>query len=341
MNDSISDELQLAARAIAAAPIVALACHVTPDGDALGSMLAMHHLCEAAGKPNVMSWPEPFEAGNNYRSMPGLGSAVPPVRFLAEPPVMATFDCGSLARLNELAAPASHARNHGELIVVDHHASNNRYGTINAVDENAAATAVVVRELARTLGWPLNRDAAWCLYTGLVTDTGRFQYATTTPAVFSLAEELASFGLPVAQLSRELFEEHRFAYLQLAGRALSRATLVPEIRFVSTFVSQRDLDDFGVGYQEIEGLIDWVRSTAEAEVACVCKEAPDGIRVSLRAISSVDVGAIATSLGGGGHRLAAGFTMTAPIDRVLAVVRDAVQRVSVFEASHSDERSAR
>ena len=160
-----------------------------------------------------------------------------------------------------------------------------------------------------------------CLYAGLVTDTGRFQHGSTTPEVFALAEELASFDLPIARLSRELFDEHRFGYLKLAARALERATLEPSLGFVSTWVLTADLDDFGVVYEECEGLIDWVKSTAEAEVACVCKEAPDGIRVSLRSVSAVDVGAIAIRLGGGGHRLAAGFTMQATIPEVLAAIR--------------------
>src|SRR3954466_14623854 len=125
---------------------------------------------------------------------------------------MIKFDCGSLARLAELGAPAVNAR---ELIVLDHHLSNDRYGTINVIDVDAAATAVVVRRLATRLGWDLTRDAAMCLYTGLVTDTGRFQYQSTTPEVFSLAEELSRFDLPIPALSRQLFEEHRLAYLKL------------------------------------------------------------------------------------------------------------------------------
>ena len=299
---------------------LALACHVSPDGDALGSMLGFVHLAEAAGIEIVCSWPSPHAVANHYRSIPGLDRAVPSSEFPKSPPAMVTFDCGSLGRLSELKPSALYAASHGELVVLDHHVSNDAYGTINAISPKAPATAAVVRELARELGWELNEKAAWCLYVGLVTDTGKFQYQSVTPEVFGLAQELASFGLPLAQISRELFDEHRFAYVRLAADALSRAELDERRGFVSTSVSLADLARFGVGYDEAEGLIDWVRTTAEAEVACVLKEAPEGFRVSLRSVDVVDVGAIAAALGGGGHRLASGFTMRASLDEVRAAV---------------------
>ncbi len=299
---------------------LALACHVSPDGDALGSLLGFAHLADAAGLTTVSAWPSPHAVAHHYRSIPGLDRGVASVEFPLQPPVMFTFDCGSLGRLVELKPAAQYAAAHGQLVVLDHHVSNDAYGSINAISPTAAATAVVVRELARELGWELNYKAAWCLYVGLVTDTGKFQYQSVTPAVFALAEELSSFGLPLAKISRELFDEHRFAYVRLAADALSRAELDEARGFVSTSVSLADLKRFGVGYEEAEGLIDWVRSTAEAEVACVLKEAPEGFRVSLRAVELVDVGAIAAALGGGGHRLAAGFTMRASVDEVRAAV---------------------
>jgi phosphoesterase RecJ-like protein len=316
-------ELDTAAELITGAQSVSLACHVEPDGDALGSMLAMHHLCRANGVVSLASWPEPFLVAPHYTFLPGLDTCTKPVDFPDAPEVMVTFDCGSLARLNELAAPAGRAQN---LIVLDHHATNLRFGTVNVVDTSAAATAVVVRNLAARLGWELNRDAAMCLYTGLVTDTGRFQFATTTPAVLNMAAELAAFDLPIAAMSRQLFEQHRFVYLQLVADCVHRAELDRDIGLVSTWVTQEDLDRYGVTIQETEGLIDIVRRTEEAEVACVLKESPTGIRVSLRAVSRVDVGAIALQFNGGGHALASGFTSPGTIESVLQQVRTAVAR---------------
>jgi phosphoesterase RecJ-like protein len=122
-------------------------------------------------------------------------------------------------------------------------------------------------------------------------------------------------------MSRQLFELHRFAYLQLIALALGRAVLDRELRFVSTWITQADLDRFGVAMEETEGLIDLVRRTDEADVACVLKETPEGTRVSLRSTTELDVSAIAVAFGGGGHRAAAGFTSSRAVSDVLAEIR--------------------
>lgn len=316
------DVIDRAAERIATASSVALACHVGPDGDALGSMLAMHHLCRANGKPSIASFPEPFVVAPHYLFLPGLDLITKPADFPASPELMMTFDCGSLGRLGGLAAPAQAA---AELIVVDHHLSNERYGTINVIDVDAAATAVVVRKLAECLGWSLNRDAALCLYTGLVTDTGRFQYQSTTPAVFTLAAELAEFELPIAAMSRMLFEEHHLDYLHLAGERLAQATLDADLGLVAAWISAADLHRHHVAIEETEGFIDLVRRTSEADVSCVLKETPEGIRVSLRSLHTIDVSQIAEIFGGGGHRYAAGFTAQGSVEEVLDAVRVAVR----------------
>ncbi len=321
-DPSVDESLQSAADAISSAREIALACHVSPDGDALGSMLALRDVLDAAGRPVVASFSEPFIIAPHYRMLPGLDAIVPPGEFPDEPDVMVTFDSGSLDRLGDLEPAAKEAR---ELIVLDHHLSNDGYGTINVIDGTAAATGVLVRRLVDLLGLPLTRTAAIDLYAALVCDTGRFQYESTTPSVFELARELSEFEIPIAELSRTLFEEHRFAYLRLLGEVLGRIELVPEKRVVWSYVSQADLARHGVAYEEVEGLIDIVRRAREAEVAVVLKEAADGLwRVSLRSLGDVDVSAVAAANGGGGHRFAAGFTSgdrpTVTLKRILAAL---------------------
>jgi len=233
-----------------------------------------------------------------------------------------TFDCGSLGRLGNLRELALSA---DELIVIDHHVSNERYGSLNVIDAKAAASGVVVRRLIERMGLPLNRDVALCLYTALVCDTGRFQYESTTSGVFDLAAELLAFDLPVSQLSRTLFEEHSFAYLQLLGEALANATLVAEQSFVWTSVDQALLARHGVTMEEVEGLIDIIRRTSEADVACVLKEDVDGtVKVSLRSVGATDVEQLATAHGGGGHRFAAGFTSKDDIDTTVMRIRESL-----------------
>jgi len=278
----VSDaELARAAEVVRGAGQIALACHVTPDGDALGSMLGLFHVLRGAGRDVVASFPSPFVVAPHYRELPGLDLLTKPEDFPVAPELMMTFDCGSLDRLGDLVPAARAAR---ELVVIDHHISNDRYGTINVIEPDAAASGWVVQRLVDTLGLPLNRDAAVCLYTAIVCDTGRFQYDTTTPEVFDLARRLTEFDVPVARLSRALFEEHRFAYLQLLGQALAEAQLICVLK----------------------------------------EEADGTVRVSLRSLGAVDVRRIAESHGGGGHRFAAGFTSPDDIPATVAAIRAAL-----------------
>jgi phosphoesterase RecJ-like protein len=322
VDETADEAIARATAAIAGASSIALACHVNPDGDALGSMLGLFHVLRDAHCPVVASFPPPFVVAPHYRELPGLDLLAKPEDFPSEPDVMVTFDCGSLGRLGELEGSARAAR---ELVVLDHHVSNTRYGTINVIDPDAAASGVLVRRLVAELGLPLNDPAAVALYAALVCDTGRFQYDTTSPHVFELARELVEFDVPVSRLSRQLFEEHRFAYLQLLAEALTSAELDVEHRFVWTAVTQDMLERHDVTLEEVEGLIDILRRTTEADVTCVLKEDENrSVRVSLRSLGDVDVRAIAADHGGGGHRFAAGFESTQPIPEVVASIRAAL-----------------
>jgi len=312
-------ELEQAAQLLRDCDAPVLLAHVHPDGDALGSMLALAHLCERNGKRPICSWGGPFPPAPHYRFLPGIDGAVQPPDLPSSPDLVITFDCGTVARLGDCGRTATAARN---LVVLDHHVDNERFGTVNVIDLSAAATAVIVRRLAALLGWPLDRDAAVNLYVGLLTDTGRFQYPNTTPEVFLLAEELAEHDLPLASVTRELYEKHRFAYVQLAGLALARATLDADRHLVAGWITAEELAAHGVAFDETEGFVDLLRRTAEADVVAALKEAPgEGLRVSLRSLGTVDVGAIAQSLGGGGHSFMAGFTTTESIDDTIARIR--------------------
>ncbi len=315
------EDLAAAAAVISAADQVALACHVAPDGDALGSMLALHHVLRAAGRRSVAAFAGTQVTGPHYRELPGLDLLSDPVDYPAEPEVMVTLDCGSMGRLGDLAINAKAAK---ELVVVDHHLSNTRYGSIHLVDPRAAASAVVVARLIDALGLPLNGEAAVCLYAGLVCDTGRFQYESTTTEAFDLARRLLEFDVPVARLNRVLFEEHRLAYLRLVGAVLSRAEMVAEKSFIWAAVDEADLAAFDVTLEETEGLIDFLRQAKEAEVSCVLKQAEGHVRVSLRSLGQVDVSSLAALFGGGGHRYAGGFTTTDSVQQVVQTILQAL-----------------
>ena len=300
---------------------VCLACHVRPDGDALGSMLAVAHALRqraaSSGQRVIASFgDDPFEIPKILRFLPGLDLLSPPGAYPARPALMMSFDASSPDRFGLLAAPAAAA---DELIVLDHHASNTRFGTVNLVDPASAATAVLAADLIARLAIPLTRDIATCLYAGLVTDTGSFKFSTTTPAVHQLAAELLATGIDPGIVSRELYDRAPFGYLAMLAAALHRATLDRQAAggrgLVWTTVTRQDRGAAGLPLDAAESVIDVVRRTDEAEVAVVLKEDDAGAwQVSARSKSLVDVGAICTELGGGGHARAAGFSFPGSAD---------------------------
>ena len=322
-----------AVRALADADEVCLLCHVSPDGDALGSMLGLGAALRAQGRKVWASFGaanegEAFAVPRTYSFLPALDLLVPPSDFPADPALLVTFDTGSADRLGSLVDRLDTA---AVSLVVDHHSTNTRYGTLNLVDTSAAATTVVVAGLLDRLGWELTAEVAAPLYTGLITDTGSFRYAATTPAVHELAGRLLATGIRHDLISRAIWDTASLGYVHLLGEVCARAELEPAavggLGLVWTMVRAHDLARHGVGMAEVEGVIDIVRLAAEAEVAVVLKEEPDSgiLRVSSRSRGAVDLGAVCVSLGGGGHRFAAGFTSYDDVERTLARFRSALE----------------
>jgi phosphoesterase RecJ-like protein len=307
-----------AAAAIDAAGVIGLACHVGPDGDALGSMIGFGLAADAAGKMVVASFGSPFDVPSNLSFLP-TGMLVPPDAFPERPELMMVFDAGSPDRLAELGSPASDA---GTLIVVDHHATNEGFGDIALVDPAAAASGVIVAELLAVLGWPITPEIATCLLTALVTDTGRFQYANTTPGTLRLAADLVEAGARPDLISQKVYEEAPFGYLRAAGLALSRASLDTDLGLVSTMLTEEELEAAGVDWGDIDNLINTLRLAEEADVAVLAKvHADKRVKLSLRSRGATDVGGLAQELGGGGHRLASGFTYDGPPESAIDEVR--------------------
>ena len=335
-------EWDRAVRLLDSATDVALVCHVEPDGDALGSMLALQHLLLRRGV-NVVSGfgsssgaAEPLVVPPQYTFLPGLDGLVPAEQFPREAQLLVAFDTGSPDRLGSLRRNAEGA---DTVIVVDHHARGEAFGDVRLCDGQAAATAVLVDELIRRMGGVLDRDMATCLYVGLVTDTGRFQYANTTPSVMELGARLLGHGIDHTRINRQVWEAHSFGYLKVLGRAMERAQLVVDVSLAWTAVYQSDLSDLGIGAPELEGLIDVLHGLEAAECALVLKEQPSAAggpgrwKGSLRSKGRIDVGRVAVGMGGGGHTFAAGFT----VDGMQA---DIAQRVAALVRSEDDALSA-
>jgi phosphoesterase RecJ-like protein len=300
---------------------VALACHINPDGDALGSLLGATLGLAKLGKVTHASWGQaPAEVPATLGFLPGVDRLVQPADLPATD-VFLALDCGAASRLGTLEAPARRARH---LINIDHHPGNEDFGTLNVVTPDACCTAELVTLMLHDLGVALDRDIATCLYVGVVTDTGRFQYSNSSPEVLRLAADLLGHGVPATLVAREVFESSPFGYLKLSGRVLERARLHSGERFVYSWVTQSDLAETGVSMDETDNLVDLVRSTRDADVAALFKQQHNGgFRVSLRSKARA-IASIARAHGGGGHELAAGFTATdmdAAVDAILRSLR--------------------
>jgi phosphoesterase RecJ-like protein len=325
----IEAEWARAVKVLGSTAEVCLACHIRPDGDALGSMLAVAHaLRSAAGRRPaavIASFgDQPFEIPRILRFLPGADLLTPPDTVPERPQVMMTFDAASPDRLGLLEASARAA---GELIVLDHHASNAGFGTVQLVDPGAAATAVLAGELIGRLDVEITRDIALCLYAGLVTDTGSFRYSATTPSVHEMAARLLATGIEPEAVAQELWDRAPFGYLGLLSAALGRAVLEPDeghgLGLVWTTVTRADRAARGLPLDAAESVIDVVRRTDQADVAVVLKESDDGQwQASVRSKGRADVGRACVALGGGGHARAAGFTARGPVAETMQALRE-------------------
>ena len=300
-----------------------LVTHENPDGDALGSLVAMNEILRGLGKDTVMFMSdEDFPLPSEYRDMP-LDDVLhlPPAD--AEERTIVFLDCGNIDRM-----PVSFLRRDDAHIVnIDHHHDNTMFGTANLVVDGASCTAEIIWDLNRDLGVDLTIEIAEALYVALVTDTGKFQYENTTPTSHLMAAELLEHGVDVHGIFRRLFENLPFAKLQLLSRVLSRIERYDDGRLTMSFIGRSDYEETGADENDSEGIVDHIRALEGTVVAALVreqlKEGREGVKkVSLRASAhEVDVSVIARKQGGGGHRQAAGFSTTLDRDGLIEFLR--------------------
>jgi phosphoesterase RecJ-like protein len=305
-----------AAELLSAAATVAVICHVHPDADTIGSGLALALVLEQCGKGVQVGFATPPTLPESLRSLPGGRLLVPPDGLRRDVDLVVTVDISSLDRLGALRDMAQPGQ---ALLVIDHHASNQRFGTANFVDPSADSTTMLVAELLEAWGNPIDVEVAHCLYAGLATDTGSFRWASAR--AHRLAARLVELGVDNASVTRALMDTHPFSWLKMLSRVLGSAQLVHDA------VAGRGLVYAVVAHQEwasarpeeVESIVDIVRTSQQAEVAAVFKELePQQWSVSMRAKAAVDLAAVASAFGGGGHKLAAGYSTSGPVAEVVA-----------------------
>ena len=299
-----------------------IAGHLNPDGDSLGCTLAMTSLLERLGK-EVYAYAAPA-IGNDLNFLPGLSKV-----HVGELPAKADFDtvilleCSDRQRggnLENILTPAK------TLVNIDHHLVSDAYGHVNHIDSGASSTAEIIFQLYEASEDNLlpTPDEATCLYTGLVTDTGRFVHSNATAEALRVASALVALGADIQQINQVIYFTKSYIELKLLGRALEKMEMRFDNKYSQIILTKRDFETFGATPAQTQGIVSQPTMIPGVEISALIKEEPDKISVNLRSRGAADVSRIAQQFGGGGHARAAGFKVT---DKTLTEVTDALAEV--------------
>jgi phosphoesterase RecJ-like protein len=315
--------LEEAARFIRGRDHFLVVSHVDPDGDAAGSTCAVGCILEQCGKRftliNEGEIPRKFAHLHGFERVVNLKRDRPETRFRH----IISVDCADFARFG--SAQELFADDY-ELLNIDHHSTNDRFGAVNVVKPDAAATAEILYDLIHTMGLPWTKESAECVYTGLLTDTGGFRYSNTTPKVMRIASELLAHGVEGAKLAGALLETVSYAHILLLKRALATLAFTEDRRIAWMVVDRNDLAAAGAKMSELEGLVNYPRNIEGVDIGILFKEVgEDQYKISLRSGENADVSAVAQRFGGGGHVRAAGVTVNGKREDVIARVIEAAK----------------
>ncbi len=292
--------------------------HVNPDGDAVGSLLGLGLLLKSMGKEVVLVLAQPVPS--TYRFLPGSDRVFLPQDLSRETyEVGVALDCSELERVGE--ALQKILKNCRFLVNIDHHLSNKRFGDLNLVDSEAAATGEIICELAEKMGVKISPEVATNLYTALVTDTGSFQFANTTPRCHYTAARLLEYGAKRQQIREFLYEQRSLPSLRLLEKALGTLSLNSNGRIAWMKVRKEFFLETGAVPEDCEGFIEYPKSLAGVELGVLFKEIEYGeVKVGFRSKTLLDVSKLAELFGGGGHERAAGCVVSGELDRVVELV---------------------
>jgi phosphoesterase RecJ-like protein len=298
-----------------------LTSHARPDGDAIGSAIALAGVLDQLGCHTdiVLADPIPFV----YNTLPGIhrihrAASASDVDPDPKTPVI-VLECDGIARTGLLGLE-------GRLLInIDHHASGRPFGSINWIDEHACAVAAMVYRIAIAADVEITPSIATCLYTGILSDTGAFTYSSTSADTFALVHHLADLGASPGQIARDIYFSNPASKIRLLGIALSNLQCDGNLAW--TWVTSEDMDRIGAGAEDCEGVVNYLISIAGVESAVFLREIPDAsqFRLSIRSKGKIDVAQVAEHFGGGGHRSASGCTLDGPLgtatERILTQLR--------------------
>ncbi len=294
--------------------------HIRPDGDALGSLLGLTLSLEKSDRQAIALAVDPVPT--NYRFLPGTDRVRDQVPdWPAE--VGIGVDCDGISRLGSLADSFAALP---KLVDIDHHYTEQLFGDLQIIDPRAAATGEIVYQLLKHAGLPIDAEVATCLYTAILTDTGRFCFGNTTARALRTASELVKAGADPHFIARRIYEDKTIGASHLLGLALSRLRLDLDGQVVSSTLRQEDFAATNAAQGDTEGIIEHLKAIGGPRVAMLLIEPNhDDVRVSLRSDGSVDVSEIAVQFGGGGHKMAAGCTIPGKADEAGKQIIDSVR----------------
>ena len=324
-NPAPDGTLQAVVEALRAGHRFVVASHARPDGDAIGSQLALAGALRQLGKTALVVSRDPLPA--YCQSLPGASEVVFTERVDGAFDAAVVLECGSLQR-TELAGLDRYP-----VINVDHHTGNTGYGAVNWFDESAAACGEMVFDIAADLGAELTTEIAAALYTAILTDTGSFQHGNITARTFDICRRVAAAGVSPAAAATRIYQQGSIGKVRLTGALLSGMELAGSGRVAVLHVDRRLLQQTGGDIDDLEGLVNLPLAAADVRAVALFKDLDDEVRVSLRSKASIDVRAVAAAYGGGGHRNASGFTAPRPLAATRPrIVADVVAAVDAGSA---------
>lgn len=313
---NLKDKYQKFNEIVKSSKNILIISHVNPDGDTLGTMCALHSAIYSKYKKKsemlILS-----KLPKIYEFLPGINEAKTFDKFdkSREYDLVIAVDVASLDRLIDAQILFGKAK---YTVNIDHHRTNNEFGTLAIVEPNSSSSGEVLYNILKSLGWQVNMDTATALYTAILTDTGGFRFENTSASVFRIAAELTDMGINPKELYKKCYESKSKAMVLFQGYCVSKAVFLNDDKIVYTVVYKKDIEKFAVGDDATEGIAETLRAITSTDVSFVVKEAGDTkiCKISMRS-KSVDLTKICGVFGGGGHKFAAGCTIKLPVDEAI------------------------
>jgi phosphoesterase RecJ-like protein len=314
-----SPEIQKIVDAVRTRQHFVLSSHSRPDGDSIGSQLAMAYTLRALGKNAVVVNADP--APPPLMAFPGVPEIV------IAPAVEGTFDAAIIMECGDLARTGVTGLDRFFVVNIDHHPGNTGYGQINWFDAKAAACGEMVFDLVRALGVPLSLEIATHIYLAILTDTGSFHYSSISPRTFDICRETLEAGVDPVLVARNVYDSNNMGRLKLFGAVLSAMQIDQSGRIAIVYLDHEMARAAGGTYEDTEGLINLPLTVKEIQAVVFFKQDEgDQYRVSMRSKGLIDIGAVAKEFGGGGHKNAAGCTVTGPVDALQKQFVEKIER---------------